>query len=638
MTDSGKYAIKIAVERYLKNTFTPDQLNVLDDQVRQVSLFDNKQYTVKVDYPIKIWTTDQTVDVALLEDDKLIAIAVCIEQVKTPPRTIENMVRVGLRQVALDTSSKYDAENGVRKVKGYLWGTKAQLGIFANSTTSEYWTYLHRTQGNDFAQVSQQSFECLVRQSTTDKPQQIAATPKTNTTAPQISIEKNVKATVKQYLNNIFTTEQRRLLDPKGYTVKTDYPIKVYHIDRKADVALLADDKLLAIAVCMEQGAVEQRKTNKIKRLKTHLKGTDTQLGIFANSVNPNSWIYLQRKQGNNFRSNTDTENEFATVTIRTFENLVIQNPTGHSSQQSLSKSKTQQQITTQKQQHSEKTKPTKDSQVPSKNEPIKTEIHTQPTVPKPKQQPSKTKIQQTTPQKQNSAEPMNENDIREIVIKYLQGRIDTKDKARCEFIKEYTVRWGRDRTGRADLVLLHKHNNEPFVVVECKRPGVVGNGKAQLESYINVTPARLGIFANDPNPDNWIFYDTTTGFNEIPRETFNRQLQKELTRPRDIETEIQRQTEQRIDNEANQFVTSAAGQKAITELSDKLIEAEAKKRITENRIQGSIQSQLQQQIKNMQAENSFLKAEVASKFGCAIWGWVMFGFAVLLMGIVIGG
>ena len=42
---------------------------------------------------------------------------------------------------------------------------------------------------------------------------------------------------------------------------------------------------------------------------------------------------------------------------------------------------------------------------------------------------------------------------------------------------------------------------------MECKRQGAVNYGKKQLESYLNATVARLGIFANHPDQKKWRYY-----------------------------------------------------------------------------------------------------------------------------------
>lgn len=234
-----------------------------------------------------------------------------------------------------------------------------------------------------------------------------------------------------------------------------------------------------------------------------------------------------------------------------------------------------------------------------------------------------------TETQSQQQKQPTTEKDILEIVKNNLQARIGTQDKARYALKTEYTIRVGRSGTVRADLVLLR--NDTPLVIAECKRPRIVGGGKEQLESYLNLTRTRLGIFANDPDPDNWIYYDTIIGFNEIPCQVFNRRFQQQLTTERDIEAEAARKKELRIEARANQLVT----QKAVTERTDKLIEEKAKAKITENAIQDSIAEQLKQQIKRLKNENSRLTEKISNETCSAIWGWSLFVIAVVLLIVV---
>ena len=112
-------------------------------------------------------------------------------------------------------------------------------------------------------------------------------------------------------------------------------------------------------------------------------------------------------------------------------------------------------------------------------------------------------------------------------------------------FRKEYPIRFGSN-IGRADLVLLL--NNKPFVIVECKSLGVISHGKEQLESYLNASRASLGIFANNPDPQKWSYYDNSIGFDEIDRLTFYREIWKAHETELDIEKEAQRIKLKRIE------------------------------------------------------------------------------------------
>ena len=242
--------------------------------------------------------------------------------------------------------------------------------------------------------------------------------------------------------------------------------------------------------------------------------------------------------------------------------------------------------------------------------------------------------------QAQQGTTPKTENEIREIVKKTLQRTISmpslvgkgvkpTAFVPRVVFEKEYRIRFGREREGRADLAMLL--NKIPFVIVECKRQGIVGKGKKQgieqLESYLNATRARLGIFANDPAPQNWIYYDTNIGFDEIPRNTFYQLVRSELKTEQDIEAQAQQQKVQRIEKRASVLVTP----KAVEERAKNLIETEAKKRVTENQIQGEVAQQQQSIITRQRQE---IDSNDNSLIGCTLFWFVV---AVILFYIVMG-
>ena len=224
----------------------------------------------------------------------------------------------------------------------------------------------------------------------------------------------------------------------------------------------------------------------------------------------------------------------------------------------------------------------------------------------------------------------MTENQIREEVLKHLRSKIGQQlnlFKApnflgqSWSFRKEYPIRFGSN-TGRADLVLLL--NNKPFVIVECKRLGVINHGKEQLESYLNASRVSLGIFANHPDPKKWSYYDNSIGFDEIDRLTFYQKISKTHAIELDIENQAQQQKSQRIEARANQLVTSTA----IQARADKMIDEQAKVRVTENAIQGAVAQQLQEKIKQRET------ALDESRNG-AMWGWFLFGISVIVILII---
>ncbi|RKU22966.1 hypothetical protein C6499_19215 [Candidatus Poribacteria bacterium] len=135
------------------------------------------------------------------------------------------------------------------------------------------------------------------------------------------------------------------------------------------------------------------------------------------------------------------------------------------------------------------------------------------------------------------------EDQIRDCVVRYLRKafRMHIIEGISGRFLfyikKEYHIQFGRDRSGRADLALLSS-DDEPIVIVECKRLGYTGEGIEQLKSYINATRAQLGIFANSPNPNNWIYFDrgNINKLTEIDRERFEARVWEERKALRDRE------------------------------------------------------------------------------------------------------
>ena len=236
----------------------------------------------------------------------------------------------------------------------------------------------------------------------------------------------------------------------------------------------------------------------------------------------------------------------------------------------------------------------------------------------------------------------MTENQIREKVRKYLEEIIRRPDPRfhrhlllqspqRWNFPKEYPIRFGSKEGGRADLVLLF--NNKPVVIVECKRQGDVGYGKKQLESYLNASVARLGIFANDPDPKKWRYYYkhievSYISFAEISQLEFNKKVWAANRIERDIENQAQQRKEQRIEARAKELTTQEAVQKRASER----INEEAEERVTENAIQGLLARQLQEKIQELESTIKRQRSEIESANSACIWGWVLFVISVLVL------
>ncbi len=70
----------------------------------------------------------------------------------------------------------------------------------------------------------------------------------------------------------------------------------------------------------------------------------------------------------------------------------------------------------------------------------------------------------------------------------------------------QYEIQMG-SYTGRADVVLTDG-KKKLLAIAECKKIGYIGPGVEQLQSYLAVTDALFGIFANEKKPDRWTFYE----------------------------------------------------------------------------------------------------------------------------------
>lgn len=226
-------------------------------------------------------------------------------------------------------------------------------------------------------------------------------------------------------------------------------------------------------------------------------------------------------------------------------------------------------------------------------------------------------------------------------------------------FVEQYPIQIGSDKNPRrADIALLL--NNEPILIVECKKPGVskavIRQGKEQLKSYLNASRANLGIFANEDDPREWTYYDNSIGFDEIKkRSTFWDKIKTAFDTERDIEEEAQQLKQQRIEERAKELVAQAT--QDIYARANRLIDEEAKKRVTEDAIQGAeaqllqkirgaeaqqqkkekkqLESQLQGKIKQLEHEIENQQIVLDESRNKAILGWVLFGISVIVIFIL---
>ena len=239
----------------------------------------------------------------------------------------------------------------------------------------------------------------------------------------------------------------------------------------------------------------------------------------------------------------------------------------------------------------------------------------------------------------------MTEKEIQEKILKYLQQHtgffLEKSIFGRSwYFVEQHLIHFGSNK-GYADIALLI--NGKPFMIVECKRPGVgqavISDGKAQLESYLNASRANLGIFAKNDNPQKWYYYDNSIGFDEIDPSTFWKKMRAAFDTERDIEKKAQQQKQQRISERAKQLVTP----EAIKKRTDMMIDEEAKIHVNQKSIRDAVVWQLQQKIKRLESQlqeetNQLeftidnLRTALEESRNGATWGWILFGISVVLL------
>ena len=89
--------------------------------------------------------------------------------------------------------------------------------------------------------------------------------------------------------------------------------------NRRADIVLLDKaENFIAIIECKRTGVV----TYGPKQLKAYLCATDTQLGIFANSTDPNDWEFYENLRRNQFKKLTRNQFEKETLLQRSIESM----------------------------------------------------------------------------------------------------------------------------------------------------------------------------------------------------------------------------------------------------------------------------------------------------------------------------
>ena len=113
--------IRDYVDQYLRETFY------------RRSLFNIPQLDIKQEYRIQMGSDKRRADLVLLADGKLIVIVEC--------------------------KSQGVVAQGPDQLKSYLCASPAQLGIFANNTKHDSWTYLEKSIFNKFVEIDSDTFQ-----------------------------------------------------------------------------------------------------------------------------------------------------------------------------------------------------------------------------------------------------------------------------------------------------------------------------------------------------------------------------------------------------------------------------------------------------------------------------------------------
>ena len=114
------------------------------------------------------------------------------------------------------------------------------------------------------------------------------------TLCPECQLEAPHEAQVVEAVVNYFSKS-----DFSHFFVQTEHKIQMGTYTGRTDIVLLnSEENFVAIAECKQIGVV----TYGHEQLKSYLSATDTQLGIFANSTDPNDWEFYENLRQNRFQ------------------------------------------------------------------------------------------------------------------------------------------------------------------------------------------------------------------------------------------------------------------------------------------------------------------------------------------------
>ena len=224
------------------------------------------------------------------------------------------------------------------------------------------------------------------------------------------------------------------------------------------------------------------------------------------------------------------------------------------------------------------------------------------------------------------------ENQVKDIVTYYFESLPTASPGYSVK--REYLIQMGSDRR-RADIAFLR--NGKLIAIAECKRTGRVENGNEQLKSYLCATDTFLDIFANDGDPNKWIFSENHrhNNFLEIDRKTFENYIYNHDKAIKDREKKIKLEMERGIDAEIRELVRKNTDTNAIRQDETDRIKQKVIKNIDKTAIVNSVRSQIAQQAENRllnKRDQENLKLGRSQGFWWTIFSIIGIGILIALL------
>ncbi len=206
---------------------------------------------------------------------------------------------------------------------------------------------------------------------------------------------------------------------------------------------------------------------------------------------------------------------------------------------------------------------------------------------------------------------------------------------------REYPIKIGSYNC-RADLVLYKgshafgKLEDDILVIVECKAEGCSQKeGIAQLKSYLCATDTPVGIFANKVSHSGWSYFRNLgrNRFEVIDGERFRHLVNEFVRGEKEIETRVNEKVNSRIQLAIEANLRNS--EKTINERTQKLVEQEAKKRVSENAINQYAYNQLQTKYSNLESQLTKTKMDLETRRSSSFWGWALFVLTLIIVIVI---